>query len=443
MAKLTAKELFRADRPERIPTYLKKLENGEKFEMENGPNVAFHKKDNEELYAAIKANDRTAASKIKPVDSNGNSYNWGDFTKSKEFGGGGSGSGAGSAATDLGESAAAVYAQTLFLGHGDFGQASLKYGHKKAHVISSLHDIMQDLPGQWVVSSKLTAQKLFKEYGRTHRDLTFHHASPWVNALENHFKKLNRTEKVFSNINKWSPADIYAVSQKGMQLPITQTKSIAELNALLLQALRSGDIIGISLKLVAANPKLTKVNVDATRKAIRYNGYLPGKKKFFDSKDVYIQFNDGKPGMIQYRTFPSTWQGEIKGATANHGKVGYGPTAQILKDMRLGNNGWIYGSGSRGSNGIRDEFNKGSKKIFETLYKNYQRFAINDPRKLAFDDFVDECKKQGVEWFYSKYMGMELIRIIEDSRKADEFVSKVLGYAASESDMSAPFIKIS
>ena len=58
---------------------------------------------------------------------------------------------------------------------------------------------------------------------------TFHRGSTFVNEIENKFKELNKAEKPkpFSDINKWSPADIYAV-KNGVRFDFNQYSSLGE-----------------------------------------------------------------------------------------------------------------------------------------------------------------------------------------------------------------------
>ena len=60
-----------------------------------------------------------------------------------------------------------------------------------------------------------------------------------------------------------------------------------------------------------------------------------GKRSFYKSKDVYLQYEGGE---IQFRGFGGrldNWQGELGGAHAKLGKVGKGSIDAVLKKLRL------------------------------------------------------------------------------------------------------------
>ena len=58
---------------------------------------------------------------------------------------------------------------------------------------------------------------------------TFHRGSPFVNSIDSKFNELNKAQKPrpFSNINKWSPADIYAVKD-GFNIDLNQYSNLGE-----------------------------------------------------------------------------------------------------------------------------------------------------------------------------------------------------------------------
>ena len=62
-----------------------------------------------------------------------------------------------------------------------------------------------------------------------------------MTKVQNKFASLNRIEREFTNINKWSPADIYMATQTGKNVKLDSAKSILELNTILLNNLKSKD----------------------------------------------------------------------------------------------------------------------------------------------------------------------------------------------------------
>ena len=157
-------------------------------------------------------------------------------------------------------------------------------------------------------------------------------------------KKRNRLEGIndltFNDINKWSPADIYLVSQKGRMVmrqlangsvlsrgvkigkteidSLASMESFAILNALIKQMIKDGDLLPLSLK-KAPDQKSIRIKTinflenDVTKALaknnIKYHGYIFSQTKdVFNSKDVYIKVTSGKV-KLQFRDKGSTSSG--------------------------------------------------------------------------------------------------------------------------------------
>lgn len=442
MSSLGGNELYKYPKnnpKDRVPIFLKKynekMKVSEEFELVNGSKVKF----------IIDKSVIDIVSKRQPtkgvilVDNKKKTWKFNDLKKNVEFGGSGGGSGAGADLTALTESSQAVYAAARWNRSKDFNETDLRKAYTKSDVSEPLDNILKDLPGDWISSCKVGANKLYSEFGG--KSYTFHRQSKWVEKLENHFKKLNKeANKPFSNVNKWSPADIYLISSAGEKLEINKTESIVELNSMLRKALDSKDIIGVSLKKNdGTSTKLSYVNIGEKRKPVTYVGYTVAKKNFFSSKDVYINYS--MEGEIQFRTFslsPGSWQGEVGGKYAKHGKISYGMIYKFIEDTskkrKLIN-----------ATTLRSLLSKGDEKILKQFYEYYKKYDKIDTPKLKFEDFIREYNAKGdekVSWAYSKYLGCEVIDIIEEEKIEDKFVSKAVQYATSTSDLSGPFVKM-
>ena len=66
---------------------------------------------------------------------------------------------------------------------------------------------IQNLSDDWVVSSISVAKGLYKALGRN--TYSFHRGSEFVDMIGDLFKNIGQT--YFSDINKWTPADIWMV----------------------------------------------------------------------------------------------------------------------------------------------------------------------------------------------------------------------------------------
>lgn len=422
MAALSQQEIYKYDW--RIDLFLKKFKEKDAFELNNGKKVVFVF--DKDLYNKISKKQDLSKSILVGTDKN--VYRLRDLKKNKEFGGGG-GSGAGAEVTKLGESAQAVFAQAKWMGSKEYTKADIKKAYSKADTDETLSNIETKLTGEWIASSKLGAEELYKEFKG--KQYTFHRGSQWVDKLENHFKKLNQTEKLFTNLNKWSPADIYMVSAAGSRVDLTKTKNIVDLNNVLTKNLKSKDIIGVSLKMIKGKAHLSYYNFGGKKKIIEFVDYTTGTQGFFGGKDVYIYFTvDGK---IQFRTFPETFQGEIKGKNANQGKLSYGPIQSVLRGLKAPQLSDI--------KPLRAGLAKADSKTYTEFYDNYKKYA-KDPKKLEFSEFAKQCADKGESWCFSKFLGLQLISIIKSKKIENDFVTGCVAYASSSSDLSAPFVKI-
>ena len=420
---LAPAELYKYDW--RVELFLDKYKNKSPFTLTSGSEVVLIYDENIESLLRSKMN----AAKITFTGLDSYSYKLGDFAKTAEFGGGG-GTGAGSELTKTTESAQAVYAQARWIGKTDYNDSKIAAAYKYVHVDDELANIQNNLSKDWRESCILGAEKLYSTFGD--KAYVFHRGSKWVQNLEKLFKTINSKEKHFSNLNKWSPADIYMVSPAGNNIKFDDVSNIQELNNILIAAMKSKDIIGVSLKLLKKTAKLTYNNFGNDKPIVKFNTFTTGNKGFFESKDVYIYFTvDGK---IQFRTFPETFQGEIKGKQANQGKLSYGPINKILKDLKLPT--------LIDSKSLKSALEKDDSKVTKSFFEMYTRYA-KDSSKVPFAKFKEIIAEKGDQWSFSKYTGCQLIDIITHAHKEDDFVTACIQYASSSSELSAPFIKLS
>ena len=374
----------------------------------------------------------------------GSSLKLTDIFKSSDFGGG-KGSGGGADDTERNESAQCLYAALIFYVYKK-QQKITKSPTKKDFTtafrycdVSASFDSMLDLPQDWHESSILGANKLLTLYKGKYE---FHRGSSTVGIIESAFKRINQREKAFGNLNKWSPADMYMLTNKGKQIcrtEIAQASTLQKLNALMLKYYKSGDIVGVSLKKIQGTCKYSENNVDNDKAMVKYKGtqiVANNKTDLFDSMDIYLDHDKGR---IQFRSFGGTsltgWQGEGKGTTANQGKVSLGPLNYILK-----------------SNGI--------KPLPESQVS--AKFATN-PSNTYFAEWYGAAKKMKVKglpknqkvfearwkqmskpWCYSKYLGTILALRFHDmsGSKRNSVLTDIYLYAASKASFSSAYLKL-
>lgn len=422
---LAPSELYKYDW--RLELFIRKFKNGEPLTLTNKKSVVLSY--DSAIEDQLRNKDNPA--KIKLLGQDGQFYTLGKFAKTEEFGGGGGSraGGAGSKITKITESAQCLYCQARWMGKTEYDDKSLSTAYSLCDVDESLTNIIEKLPTTWRDSCILGAEKLYSLFGN--KQYEFHRGSKWVQSLENTFKKLNKANKSFANLNKWSPADIYMISPVGKNIKFSSAQNLVELNDILKNALKNKDIIGVSLKMLKNNAKVSYQNFDSKKPDAKYDSYSTGKRGFFKSKDILLYFSIN--GKIQFRTFPTTFQGEIKGRNANQGKVSYGPINNILKRLKLPSL-----SDTRKLKSLLDKTDDSVMKIF---YERYCRYSI-DSSNISYNGFVEQCNKNGDAWSFSKFIGCELLDILIKNKAEDKFISACIQYASSNSELSGPFIKL-
>jgi len=418
---LTTADLYRFDRV--VNQFVNDYKNGVPFKLVSGEEVILKYK------PAIKRAiiDRESPGSIEFMGVDGNKYKLKDLEKTKKYSGG-SGSSTGSANTKITESAQAVYAKAKWNGSIDYTESDIIEAFNQVEELDvSLEDV-QGISDKWRNSCILGAEELHQTFGK--KNYTFHHKSEWVLALELLFKKLNKPEKRFYNINKWSPADIYMISKKGLSISFDDVVDIVELNNLLHKALESKDIIGVSLKFLKKEPTISYYNIGEDRPIIEFDRFTTGAKDFFSSKDIYMFFTHN--GKIQFRTFPNVFQGEITGINSNEGKLGYGPVQNILRLLKMDSLVSI--------SDLRQDLYNEEESVYSDFYKNYTKYST-DTKKISYTKFKTYCE-ENPDWCFSKILGCQLIDIISTNQSENDFLTMCVQYASSTDDLSAPFIRL-
>jgi len=388
------------------------------------------------------------------------------FTKIKKtdaFGGGVGGSGAGAKATEMFESAACwVTAVRFSMGNKnlakDWGCSNCAFIDVADRVdttatMEEVCDFLQKNP-KWLDTSIATANTLYNTYKG--RDYYFYRGKGIVEGIEEHFKGVNRTtnqdpeDSGFSNINKWTPADIYLCdkSKEGNMLAtLKEQKRFGTLNPTMEKYLDDKDLVGVSLKSLKPGSAGTlkpfnKTGAVKEKKTFRRAGVKDGAKSLLSSMDVYL-FGGFE---IQFRatdTAGKTWQGEILGTEAKHGKLGGGVMDAILKKVYGKTKGLFKATGYDKTKDIAAASKVPSSK--REMAEEISRIAKKHKIGPDYDTVsADQIYKEKDKWVFSKFMGMTLVDIVySDTNKRNDLMTAVYLYASSQSDNSAPYMKIS
>lgn len=299
---------------------------------------------------------------------------------------------------------------------------------------------MVNIADDWVASSIKGANELYSKVPKN-VNWTFHRGSQKVNLIESKFKELNRKEKLFSNINKWSPADFYLVGSSMSESDWKSIKDVATIkgmNQLMIQFINENKLMGVSLKKIAQNAKPFKFyNLTKDRNAgdIKYAGTIIFKKKDnpLSAMDTFTIWKPGGRFEIQWRSDsggPSGWKGEIQGTAANQGKISFGPMNKILDSFDLPE--------------IPNYTNSpklNDVNLIKEIYSDIQKIQKMD---MTEDEFVAQVKLKDDKWKYAKFTGVKFAKILESQNKTiqDRIVKEIYFYANSQSPDSGPYGKI-
>ena len=351
------------------------------------------------------------------------------------------GSGAGAAATKLGESAQALYASMAnVLGRdikeSDLTQVNFEKAIKFAITDEDFGKMKNELTDDWIYSSIQGANQLRKRYSSTNYE--YHRGSKKVDVIENVFKKINKTEKAFGDINKWSPADIY-IMKKGFNPGILQEESTLKgLNEMMYKLIEEKKLIGVSLKKIErGGGKISEKNFPKDPKISKAS--FKGTSSTFDSMDGYIIWGSASTEKIQFRSFGvgdglTGWQGEIKGASANQGKISLGPINYILKS-----HGQKQLPTSKESATLARQNSEKHAKDIAQLMVDYKMISGNE-----FDAAVKTIQGKPEKYRYSKWLVLQLLIKMRDMNKktADHITQDMYLYASSQASFSAPYLKL-
>ena len=345
------------------------------------------------------------------------------------------GSGGGADDTRRNESAQALYAAIAFglkrkITIGDINGVNVKKFSDKFVIDENVNIILDELPDEWIESSLLGANKLYEKFKKG--KYVFHRGSKQVDLINDIFSKVKKLEKFRMDINKWNPSDIWMISEGFDFKELSKEKTILGLNQVIQDKLEDESLIGVSLKRMVGSASISPKNVFKDMKTTRtYNGYEFSKK----SIDAYVLLSGGTK--IQYRSFGAGtgltgFQGEVKGANANQGKISLGPTNMILRN---------HGAPQVPTNAA-DRVRREPLAVFNDIsigLKKYAKMSTSEITKLAVDEKIVTQK-----FLYSKLQATQLITILESLKPnlRDQIVEDLYLYASSQSKYSSSYYKL-
>ena len=410
----------------RIEILIKKINNGEELELNNGSKFVVDNK--KEVLSQLKGKTRITTA-ISLIDKDGNKITTSNLKKTSEFGGGG-GMRGGSALTGKAESAQCIVNQIRYSSDeievDNVTEEAINSTKGKVAItdFDGAAELLLNNPG-WLNSSVSIANELASKYSGP---FIQNRGSDWVKNLEAAVKPKLK-EVGIKDINKWSPADIWMVAPDEMNINWPDT--LSEINTLLLEKYNKGKIIGVSLKKAGNNASL-KVFNDPTIETTKYE--YKGIDPRVNAAKAYILFDDAS---IEFRNFGGLtgFMGEIIGKKAAGGKVGYSIVKKALND-----NGIELSSPKEIKNQVVEndpEFKVKFKKLWnETEGLDSTDFERNytNPKKTP---------NQNLLYRVSKYLALEVVNAISKSDDPSEIINDLINYASSSTNASAVFVKAS
>ena len=350
---------------------------------------------------------------------------------------GGGGSGAGAEDTTRNESAQAVYAAIAFgmgktISNNDVTMKTIQKHSDLFSVDGNVDDIRNNLPDEWIKSSITGANALYNRFGRSGK-YTFHRGDATVNRINAAFERAKSAEGVRMNINKWNPSDIWMIRSDYDFKCIDDEKTLLGLNQCIQDQLQQGKLIGISLKKMQSGASLSSKNVFGDMKINKtYAGYEYSGK----SIDGYIKLSGGTK--IQFRSFGAGagltgFQGEVKGANANQGKIGLGPLNMILRAHGI----------SQVSTNAANRVTSNPDAVFNEIAFGLKKYARLSQKQI--EELKENEKIVTSKFLYSKLQITELINIIASIRNKkvrDQLVEDIYLYASSQSRFSSAYYKL-
>ena len=393
----------------------------------------------------------------------------------------GAGSGGGSASTAVNESMFAVYCGVRY--HLVNQDLDFRQPVSEELLRQSYNDYcFVDVPFEslwadtvWHKSHCLAANKLYSQQQCRVQDARFYRGSGFDNGeIKDAYGRVNANlrelgESVFTAEDKWNPADIW-IAKRGLDMsPLKNLNTAAEINKFLDEKFVSKELIGVSLKksvgiteaIETASARFEVMNQEppAERRA-KVSSYkwvdrnsTGGYDLLFENRggtpiDVYLYYGSGEFDKFQLRNFggtKSSWQIELKGATAAHGRCGGGNVASIVNEYAPNAMPWDNTNFYNQCNpSLRTARIRITKEISQLLVDfnaiNNRRGTLIERDMAQYEEIVAE-KSQ--EWRYSKLNGLRLLKALRDNpTKADQIIQALYLFASSQLDFSSVFVKV-
>lgn len=320
-----------------------------------------------------------------------------------------------------------------------FSLEDLSKGERDVRSAHKINTLYPKAGRGWIESSTTIAKALGPYLAATKYEVHQRSGSKFEKNISDAAKRLLKDAGHKMGLDKWNPADIWIIKPKFANTNFKQFSDIVELNNWLLERFAAKDILGVSLKQVGKTAKVQVFNKDKP-KPLKYEGWDVGKTGFVRALNGTIFFS-GQSMIIRNFGRPESVSGEINGKLAQGGKVGHGALVSI----------WTKYDRS---------FEVMKHQVISTMYEKDPDKAYNilfdcmkelDPESITkYNDVTElkdaiEAKNNTLNYIISKIQVSTFIKSLNkmSNKDKDDLVGALVAYAASSTEVSSVFYKVS
>lgn len=348
---------------------------------------------------------------------------------------------AGGLSTDEQETLAGLYIITkhknprtkfTFADLEQYGDANTKSAHK----IASLYE---KAGKGWINSSTIIANTFAPYLTRGGRYVVHQRSgSQFEKNISAAAKSLIKAAGHRMGLDKWNPADIWIIKQEFERYDFSKFESIIELNSWLTKRFEAKDVLGVSLKQVGRMATVEVYN-DGVKENKAFDKIVQGKTGFVNALNIDIEF-DGGSMVVRNFGRPESVSGEINGKFAQGGKVGSGPLFNIIK--RIDSN-----FQTKTHQEISSMYESNPQQVYDHLYDQMKKLDSDKSKMYNRKEYEAEveAKSNTMNYIISRWQCSDISHSINNMSKdqKDELINAALGYAASTTEISSIFYKVS
>ena len=288
----------------------------------------------------------------------------------------------------------------------------------------------------WYKSSVNIAVKLIDDISEIDKDFKKIQSPGWTDFLyyrgakggsdvmediEQLFTIANKKDKLFGDVNKWSPADIYfasKVAEKKIQQVVSnppQGFNFVNLNQLMNSLIDKGELLGVSLKKAPKEVHIYKINFTQEK-----NQEILEDIKYFDisenkgtDRDVQIYFGSSKAKpLIKIRHDPYS---DALGASLAIKCEIEGKNSRLGSLVSFGT-----GTNSPGATGFTDLWARVDPTYAKKLATSFQKGT------LAYKKGIDELNKEYMKKIGTTKTGVQLKAELKKVACPDSLINKII-----------------